>query len=49
MSDLTEWLADAFECAGIEAVTEIEERLIGDLDNWRPVGILAALDNPAPE
>ena len=35
-----QWFADALTCAGIAAATEVEEKLVGDLDGWRPIGIL---------
>lgn len=38
---LSTWLADAVEQYDRTAI----DRLLGDLDNWRPVGILAALDH----
>lgn len=43
-----EWLADALTCAGIQAATDIEEQLIGDLTNWQPIGILNAINAQPP-
>lgn len=42
--EISDWLADAFTCAGIEAATTVDEALIGDIENWHPIGILAALE-----
>ena len=44
MTEFEDVLADMLECAGIEAATSTDEALIGDLDNWKPIGILNAID-----
>lgn len=50
MSDLIpEWLADAIECAGIQTATDIEDQLIGDLDNRQPTGIVRLLTEGADD
>jgi hypothetical protein len=49
MSELAEYLFASLVEAELRASTEATDALIGDVENWKPIGILAALESGRTE